>query len=92
MNKALRFDLQDRHLAESDPAYPNIRLNDRWRVIVCRDGIQRILQARNRSETVARDAWRGRSYCCSTREALIGCCDRYCGPIDAARRQRHLHP
>jgi hypothetical protein len=70
-------------IAESDEAYPNIRLNDRWRVIECRDGIQWIIQFRNRAETVARGSWRGRSYC-RTREALIRCCDRYTGALDPA--------
>jgi hypothetical protein len=60
---------------------PPIQLNARWRVIACRDGIQWILQYRNRAETVSRSDWRGRSYC-RTREALILCCDRYCGEID----------
>jgi hypothetical protein len=55
-------------------------LNDSWRVISCRDGIQWILQYRNRSQTVARDAWRGRSYC-RTREALIRVCDIHAGLI-----------
>jgi hypothetical protein len=72
-------------------AYPDIQLNARWRVVVCRDGIQWILQRRNvpagtggdRPERHSTDDWRGRSYC-RTREALIGCCDRYCGEIDPA--------
>jgi hypothetical protein len=83
----LLADRQARRLAESDEAYyPSIQLNTRWRVIICRDGLQWVLQYRNRAgraETVARDGWRGRSYC-RTREALIGCCDRFCGEIDPA--------
>jgi hypothetical protein len=74
-------------LAESDDRYPAVAiLNQRYRVIRCRDGIQWILQCRNRAdlaETVARDDWRGRSYC-RTKGALIGCCDRYSGEIDPA--------
>jgi hypothetical protein len=77
----LLADWQGRRLAESDAAYPNLQLNNRWRVIVCRDGIQWILQHRNRAETVSRSDWRGRSYC-RAREALIGCCDRFCCEID----------
>jgi hypothetical protein len=50
-------------IPESSDLYPCIRLNPRWRVISCRDGVQWILQARDRAETVARDDWRGRSYC-----------------------------
>jgi hypothetical protein len=84
MHKGLDLYLQGaRPVAESDEAYPNLRLNDRWRVIECRDRLQWILQARNRAETVARDVWRGQSYC-RTREALIRCCDRYAGALDPA--------
>ena len=57
------------------------RLNVRWRVIECRDGIQWILQYGNRAETVARDGWRGRSYC-RTKEALLRVCDYHAGVID----------
>jgi hypothetical protein len=68
--------------AESSDNYPVLaRLNSRWRVIACRDGIQWILQYRNRAETVARDGWRGRSYC-RTKEALIRVCDAHAGDID----------
>jgi hypothetical protein len=70
--------------AESAESYPVVvRLNSRWRVIACRDGIQWILQYRNRAETVARDAWRGRSYC-RTSAALIRCVREYVGVIDPA--------
>jgi hypothetical protein len=57
------------------------RLNRRWRVIECRNGIQWILQRRGSPEKVRRDDWRGRSYC-RTREALIRCTREYCGAID----------
>ena len=60
-------------------------LNDRWRVIACRHGVQWMLQHRNREETVAGDVWRGRSYC-RTKEALIRCCDEHAGQIDPAAR------
>jgi hypothetical protein len=84
VNRLFYNSLQGRHLAESDEEYPCIiRLNRRWRVIECRDGIQWIIQARNRAETVARYVWRGRSYC-RTQEALIRCCDRYAGALDPA--------
>jgi hypothetical protein len=76
--------LQASNFPESSDDRPAIHLNARWRVIVCRDGVQWVLQFRNRrsdQETVARDDWRGRSYC-RTRDALIRCCDAYCGPID----------
>jgi hypothetical protein len=49
--------------AESDDKYAHlvIVLNDGWRLIECRHGIQWILQYRNRAETVARHVWRSRS-------------------------------
>lgn len=53
-------------------------LNDRWRVIECRDGLQWILQRRNAPEKARRDDWRGQSYC-RTRDALIRCACAYCG-------------
>src|SRR5437764_13510804 len=73
--------------AESDDSYPHIVavLNRGWRVIECRDGIQWILQYRNRAETVARDGWRGRSHC-RTRPALIRFCDYHSGRIDPESR------
>ncbi len=84
MNKGFDLPVQGiRPVAESDEAYPHLPLNSRWRIIECRDCRQWILQVRNRAETVARDVWRGRSYCTS-REALIRCCDRYAGALDPA--------
>lgn len=68
-------------VAESDEAYPNIPLNDRWRVVECRDAIQWILQRRHGPERPAGARWEGRAYC-RTREALVRCCRAYCGPID----------
>jgi hypothetical protein len=49
--------------AESDDSYAHLVtvLNYGWRVIECRDGIQWLLQYRNRTETVARQVRRGRS-------------------------------
>jgi hypothetical protein len=55
-------------------------LNDRWRVIECHDGIQWILQRRNRAKTVSSGDWRGKGYC-RTRDALIRCASVYCGEI-----------
>jgi hypothetical protein len=69
-------------IAETDGAYFNLRLNDRWRVIECGAGIQWILQYRaNSPETYSTAIWRGRSYC-RTREALIRCCNAHAGEID----------
>lgn len=70
---------------ESDDDYRGVVavLNDRWRVIACRDGIQWILQ----SSKFRRDerAWEARSYC-RTREALHRVCARVAGRVrdDAA--------
>lgn len=67
---------------ESDDAYLGVvvRLNDRWRVIVCRNGIQWILQtAKKRRDGTA---WEGRSYC-RTREGLNRCVSRLAGRISA---------
>ena len=66
---------------ESDPNYGAViaQLNDRWRVIVCRDGIQWILQKSKKSRVGAR--WQGRSYC-RTREALMRVCAQHGGQID----------
>jgi hypothetical protein len=64
------------HLNESYDEYPRVvaKLNDRWRVIECRDQIQWILQCRISSERAARARWEGLSYC-QTSEALIRCCN-----------------
>jgi hypothetical protein len=48
------------------------RLNGKWRVIACRDGIQWILQRRHGPERPAGARWEGRSYC-RTSEALRRC-------------------
>jgi hypothetical protein len=70
---------------ESADDYRHIvaRLNARWRVIECRDGLQWILQFGKKSghET----AWRGRSYCRS-REALQRACASHAGEMDALAR------
>lgn len=58
-----------KRLPESSDSYPYViaRLNDRWRVVVCNDAIQWILQRRHQSGPLG---WRGRSYC-TTREGLL---------------------
>jgi hypothetical protein len=76
-----------RKLAESSAAYTDVVavLNDHWRVVASGNGIQWVLQYRNRAETVAGDVWRGRSYC-RTREALTRCCDEYVERMDPSAR------
>lgn len=73
---------------ESDDDYGRIvcRLNDRWRVIECRDGIQWILQYRaSAAGTYAGARWSSRSYC-RTREALIRVCGAHAGEQHATAR------
>lgn len=68
---------------ESDDDYGAIvcRLNDRWRVIECRDAIQWILQkCASAAGTHAGARWTSRSYC-RTREALKAVCARHAGDI-----------
>ncbi|KQZ92264.1 hypothetical protein ASD64_19380 [Mesorhizobium sp. Root157] len=57
------------------------RLNVRWRVIECRDGIQWILQHTD-GKKHGRMRWTGRSYC-RTRDGLIRACRDNAGEIDA---------
>jgi len=81
MNITISPLLQGHPLKESDLHYPNIRLNARWRVIVCRDGVQWILQHLHGPETGLKACWDGRSYC-RTKEALLRCSRLHCGAID----------
>ena len=62
-------------LNESYDDYPRVvaKLNDRWRVIECRDRIQWILQRQDAQKGPRGPIWRGRSYC-RTSEALRRCC------------------
>jgi hypothetical protein len=57
------------------------RLNGRWRVIVCAQGIQWILQYRASAETYATSRWAGRSYC-RTSEALRRCSREHAGSVN----------
>lgn len=60
---------------ESHDAYSGLihLLCDRWRFIICRHGMQFILQ--KRSSTTNTGVWLGKSFCV-TREALIEVCSR----------------
>jgi hypothetical protein len=58
------------------------RLNDGWRIIVCRSGIQWILQRRC-GERHGRARWEGRCYC-RTSEALRRVSREHAGAIDPA--------
>jgi hypothetical protein len=71
---------------ESDDGYTGVvaRLNARWRVITCRDGIQWILQYLLRvTERATGSDWRGRSYC-RTRDGLHRACACHAGEIHPA--------
>lgn len=57
------------------------RLNARWRVIACRDGIQWILQRKDATRSLHGAPWRSRSYC-RTRQALIRCVYALAAPLD----------
>lgn len=72
---------------ESDDGYQPVVavLADRWRVIVCRDGIQWILQYRASSETARRTEWKGARYL-RTRNGLIAACDMSVPEIRASAR------
>jgi len=63
---------------ERDDAYRGVlvQLSDRWRVILCKDAIQWIVQKR----TARRDGWRGVSYH-RTRQSLIAACARFQGAL-----------
>lgn len=68
---------------ETADAYSRIvaRLCDGWRVIVCKDDLQWILQRRKKGG--AERPWRAVGYC-RTRKALIRLCAASCGQIDPA--------
>jgi hypothetical protein len=66
---------------ESADSYGRViaRLNSRWRIIACRDGIQWILQQGKSSGHGT--AWRGRSYC-RTKIGLMRVCAHHVGDFD----------
>ena len=64
-------------------------LNEDWRVIECRDGIQWILQHRGSPKRLRKDDWRGRSFC-RTSEALRRCARLHAGPVTAAAARQLL--
>jgi hypothetical protein len=69
--------LSGRRLGEENDDYPVVAsLNARWRVIVCRQSIQWILQRRRGGV----DHWRGYWFC-RTREALIRGARKHVGDI-----------
>jgi hypothetical protein len=62
---------------EESDSYPTVAiLNDRWRVIVCKNSIQWVLQKRRSSP----NGWRGHWFC-RTSEALLRGVRKYAGDI-----------
>jgi hypothetical protein len=61
---------------EKDDSYRSviIQFAPRWRVIVCKDYVQWIIQHRT-ADSLHRGVWRGRSYM-TTRDSLIKACAR----------------
>lgn len=59
-----------------------VPLNERWRVIVCKDGIQWILQRRDARRS-GQARWTGASYHCD-RNSLIRVSRTLCGRMDPA--------
>jgi hypothetical protein len=64
---------------EEADSYPAVvaRLNERWRVIECRDGMQWILQQR-KGQREGQAVWRGRRFH-RDREALVASISKLCG-------------
>jgi len=88
---AWRLDLPNRYpnrvstaSREEADDYGNIvcRLNPHWRVIVCRDHLQWILQ-HQRGQKEGAPTWRSRSFCPSRIE-IVRCVREHCGLVDAA--------
>lgn len=64
----------------SDDNYERVvaMLNSRWRVVLCKDGLQWVLQRKQKT----RDGWHGKSWCV-TREALVRCIGEKVEEVDA---------
>jgi len=73
---------------ERDDDYTRViaQLNSRWRVIVCKDGIQWIVQKRDGTRD-GRPRWTGVSYHLE-RKALIRRCSELCGIRDRAEFEK----
>lgn len=80
----------DAKLRETADDYPLLvaRLSERWRVIVCRDGVQWIVQRRDAGKAPG-TGWRATGYCL-TRVALLRLCGGVGSRIDPAARARLL--
>ena len=65
-----------------------VRPNDRWRVILCKYGLQFIVQKRS-AKTPNAGVWAGKSYC-TTRTGLIDVCS-HLGLLEDAHTEAVLH-
>lgn len=74
--------VSNRSHRERDDNYRHVvaRLNARWRVIECRDGIQWIVQSSKKWGAGTR--WESRGYC-RTRQGLFSFCTRLVGDISS---------
>ena len=61
-----------------------VQLNEQWRVIVCKDGIQWILQRRD-AQRSGQARWTGASYHCD-RKSLLRVSRTLCGQINPAAK------
>ena len=65
-----------------------VRPKDRWRVILCKHGLQFIVQKRS-AKTPNAGVWAGKSYC-TTRNGLIDVCS-HLGLLEDAHTEAVLH-
>lgn len=63
-----------------------IQLNEKWRVIECKDGIHWILQIR-KGKYKGKVAWRSRSFC-RTKDGLSRCIREYSGRLTAETNRK----
>lgn len=61
-------------------------LNKRWRVALCPDGIQWILQQRVSATCNLTGRWKNRSFC-RWKETLLRCCKSFAGEISPEARR-----
>jgi hypothetical protein len=75
------LDAPNRNESAEGYSYVVAVLNEKWRVIECRDGLQWILQSRDTLRALPTAVWRGRSYCRS-KEALLRVSAAHAGAIN----------
>ena len=82
--------IMDPAFRERDDLYFKVivRPKDRWRVILCKHGLQFIVQKRS-AKTPNTGVWAGKSYC-TTRNGLIDVCS-HLGLLEDAHTEAVLH-